>query len=285
MAVHVRAALVCFSCLALASLSHAGDMCPAPPTHSKRPATPIASGDHLIHIDAGGAKVDADGHAELSDRVEVSQDGRTVSADSMNYDYNTGKIAVAGAVDFEDPRLRLKSDTGTYDTIGGADLRPGEFPDSRPQRPRRRPRDGGPARRPGAARSGALHHLSGGQRGLDAAGLLHRPGHQRSDRRRPARAHALQGRADLLHALHLVSAGRRAQERPVVSRLRSFEHERLPARDTLLLQSGAELRRNLDAGHSVGARRAAGRRVSLPDREFARHARRQLPAERQADAF
>jgi LPS-assembly protein len=120
MAVHVRAALVGFSCLALGSLSHAGDMCPAPPTHSKRPATPIASSDHLIHIDAGGAKVDADGHAELSDRVEVSQDGRTVSADSMNYDYNTGKIAVAGAVDFEDPRLRLKSDTGTYDTIGGA---------------------------------------------------------------------------------------------------------------------------------------------------------------------
>jgi len=95
-------------------------MCPAPPKHSKRPATPLTDADHLIHIETGGARVDALGHAELSDRVDVTQDGRTISADSMDYDYNTGKIAVKGAVDFEDPRLRLKSDSGTYDTIGGA---------------------------------------------------------------------------------------------------------------------------------------------------------------------
>ena len=95
-------------------------MCPAPPSHSKRPAKPLTDGDHLIHIDAGGARVDADGHAELSDRVEVSQDGRTLSADAMDYDYNTGKMALKGAVDFEDPQLRLKGDSGTYDTRGGA---------------------------------------------------------------------------------------------------------------------------------------------------------------------
>jgi len=120
MAFHVRAALAVVSCLALASTSRAGDMCPAPPKHSKRPATPLTGADHLIHIETGGATVDASGHAELNDRVDVTQDGRTISADSMDYDYNSGKIAVKGAVDFEDPRLRLKSDSGTYDTIGGA---------------------------------------------------------------------------------------------------------------------------------------------------------------------
>jgi LPS-assembly protein len=120
MAFPVRAALVVVCCLAIASTSLAGDMCPAPPKHSKRPATPLTDADHLIHIETGGAIVDALGHAELNDRVDVTQDGRTISADSMDYDYNTGKIAVKGAVDFEDPRLRLKSDSGTYDTIGGA---------------------------------------------------------------------------------------------------------------------------------------------------------------------
>ncbi len=96
-------------------------MCPAPPKHSKAPLHPIAAGDHLIHIDSGGVIGDLGlGHATFSDGVTVSQDGRTVSADAMTYDYNTGKIAVNGSVDFEDPRLRIKSDTGTYDTIGGA---------------------------------------------------------------------------------------------------------------------------------------------------------------------
>jgi LPS-assembly protein len=102
-------------------------MCPAPPKHSKRPATPLTDADHLIHIETGGASVDALGHAVLSNRVDVTQDGRTISADSMDYDYNTGKIAVKGAVDFEDPRLRLKSDSGTYDSIGGASFDQANF--------------------------------------------------------------------------------------------------------------------------------------------------------------
>jgi LPS-assembly protein len=119
MAFHVRAASAVLWCFASLS-ARAGDMCPAPPRHSPRPATTLSTFDHLIHIDSGAASVDADGHATLTDHVEVTQDGRTLSADSMDYDYNTGKMAVTGAVDFEDPKLRIKSDTGTYDTIGGA---------------------------------------------------------------------------------------------------------------------------------------------------------------------
>ncbi len=95
-------------------------MCPAPPKHSVAPATTFNLDDHLIHIDSDGAMVDADGHADLNGHVKVSQDGRTVAADSMSYDYNTGQLAVKGEVDFEDPKLRIKSDTGSYDTLGGA---------------------------------------------------------------------------------------------------------------------------------------------------------------------
>ena len=120
MAFHVRAATAVLSWLALMAVTRAGDMCPAPPKHSTVLAAAPAVGDHLIHIDTGGATVDAGGHAVLSDGVTVSQDGRTISADSMDYDYASGQIAVKGAVDFEDPRLRIKSDTGAYDTVGGA---------------------------------------------------------------------------------------------------------------------------------------------------------------------
>ena len=108
-------------------MAHAGDMCPAPPKHSKAPATPFSADDHLIHVESDGAKMDADGNAQLDGNVKVTQDGRSVAAESMNYDYKTSKIAVNGAVDFEDPRLRVKSDTGTYDTLGGAEFDQANF--------------------------------------------------------------------------------------------------------------------------------------------------------------
>jgi LPS-assembly protein len=127
MAFHVRAALAVFSCVATASMVQAGDMCPAPPKHSPPPAVPLSLDDHLIHIDSDSFMGDALGHAVASGHVKVSQDARTMSADSMTYDYNTGKATVKGAVDFEDPKLRLKSDDGTYDTLGGADFDKANF--------------------------------------------------------------------------------------------------------------------------------------------------------------
>jgi LPS-assembly protein len=108
-------------------MAHAGDMCPAPPKHTAALGVPLGADDHLIHIDGDDAMVDADGHAAVSGRVTVRQDARTVSADSMNYDYKTGKMSVKGGVDFEDPKLRIKSDTGIYDTVGGADFDKANF--------------------------------------------------------------------------------------------------------------------------------------------------------------
>jgi LPS-assembly protein len=118
MAFPVRAALAVLSWIAMAA--HAGDMCPAPPHHSAPPLTPRAVDDHLIHIESDAALVDADGQAQVTGRVKVSQDGRTVSADSMNYDSKSGKLAVKGKVDFEDPKLRINSESGVYDAVGGA---------------------------------------------------------------------------------------------------------------------------------------------------------------------
>jgi LPS-assembly protein len=100
--------------------ARAADMCPAPPHYTPRTAGEIAADDHRIHIDTDAATLAADGSASLSGRVAVRQDERTVSADVVTYDKATGRITVRGAVDFLDPKVRIYSETGTYDQAGGA---------------------------------------------------------------------------------------------------------------------------------------------------------------------
>ena len=97
-------------------------MCPAPPKHKpQRPSASVASGDHRIRIESDGASLDiATGFSVLTGHVRVHQDFRTISADRVTYDEKTGKVTVAGSVDFEDPRLAIKSDSGAYDALGGA---------------------------------------------------------------------------------------------------------------------------------------------------------------------
>jgi len=103
-------------------------MCPAPPKSSPPPATPVASDDHLIHIEGDEAMIDAkEERAVVKGRVSVRQDARTLAADSMDYDYKTGKLTVKGAVDFEDPKLHVKGDSGSYDAAGGANFDEADF--------------------------------------------------------------------------------------------------------------------------------------------------------------
>ena len=119
MASHLRAALAVVSCFLAASAVRAGDMCPAPPKRKPAPAAIISSGDHRIRIESDGASLTADGFAVLTGHVQLRQDARTVAADRVTYDEKTGKVTVAGSVDFEDPRLGIKSSDGAYDALGG----------------------------------------------------------------------------------------------------------------------------------------------------------------------
>jgi LPS-assembly protein len=127
MASHVRAALAVIFCLLATSRVRAGDMCPAPPKRHAPTAAAAAAGDHLIRIESDGASVDAEGSAVLTGHVQAHQDARSVSADSVTYDEKTGKLTVTGAVDFEDPRLRIRSDSGVYDALGGASFDKANF--------------------------------------------------------------------------------------------------------------------------------------------------------------
>lgn len=126
MAFHVRAAFIVF-CLAITSMVRAGDMCPAPPKYQAPIASDIAVDDHRIHIDSDDAVLDADGHAVLNGRVRVRQDTRSVTSDSVTYDNKTGRVAVKGGVDFEDPKLRVRSVAGSYDINGAANFDQANF--------------------------------------------------------------------------------------------------------------------------------------------------------------
>lgn len=103
-------------------------MCPAPPQRKAVRTAPAAPpGDHLIRIDSDSAYVDAAGLAELSGHVQLRQDQRSISADQVTYDEKTGKVTVKGSVDFEDPMVGVRSESGRYDVVGGADFNAATF--------------------------------------------------------------------------------------------------------------------------------------------------------------
>ena len=114
--------------------------------HVPRPAevtyTPIASDiaadDHRIHIDSD----DADGRRRPQCRAQRPRQG---SPGRAQRDGGFGhlrlqdrQIAVKGSVDFEDPKLRVRSDTGSYDIDGAAQFQRGDLSAHGPQRPRLR---------------------------------------------------------------------------------------------------------------------------------------------------
>jgi LPS-assembly protein len=126
MAFPVRAAFIVF-CLTVAAAVRAGDMCPAPPKYTAPAASDIAADDHRIHIDGDDAVLNADGSAVMNGRVRVRQDARSVTSDTVTYNDKTGRVSVKGAVDFEDPTLRVRSDTGRYDIDGAANFDKANF--------------------------------------------------------------------------------------------------------------------------------------------------------------
>jgi LPS-assembly protein len=115
-----QAALV-FLCFAGAA-GYAADICPAPPKFTYTRPEGLAADDHRIHIETNNAELGVDGNALLTGRVTVTQDQRSVSADSVTYDYNADKLDVKGKVDFLDPRLRVRSDSGSYEADGGGNF-------------------------------------------------------------------------------------------------------------------------------------------------------------------
>ncbi len=107
--------------------AHAADICPvAPKITATRPAD-IAPDDHRIHIETDEAVLNMDLDAVLKGRVTVHQDERSLEADEVTYDYVTDRLNVKGRVNFLDPKLRVRSEGGTYGTLGGATFNQANF--------------------------------------------------------------------------------------------------------------------------------------------------------------
>jgi LPS-assembly protein len=108
-------------------LLSAADLCPAPPKYSSVRPTDIAADDHRLHMDAD----DFSGHLDieyiLKGHVTVRQDERSVEADSVIYDPVNQKVTVNGKVNFLDPRLRIRSEAGSYEQIGNANFNTANF--------------------------------------------------------------------------------------------------------------------------------------------------------------
>jgi LPS-assembly protein len=124
MGLHVRAAFLLFCLTAISA--YGADICPAPPKYLQTRPADIAPDDHHIYIDSDGGTADDSG-ATASGRVVVRQDARSVSADSLHYDRDLDKITMIGKVDFLDPKLRVRSASGSYETAGSASFDQANF--------------------------------------------------------------------------------------------------------------------------------------------------------------
>jgi LPS-assembly protein len=107
--------------------ARAADVCPVPSKIvATRPAD-IAPDDHRIHIDSDDAVLNIDLDGVLKGHVSVHQDERSLEADEVTYDYVTDRLNVKGRVNFLDPKLRVRSDAGSYGTLGGATFNQANF--------------------------------------------------------------------------------------------------------------------------------------------------------------
>ena len=100
-----------------------------PPTSTTSPA------DEDIEVSSQGAELSRTGDALLKGKVDVRQGDRHLSAEDVKYDDATRSISVEGNVEYQDPVVRVRGASGTYDAAGGASFGDAEF--ELPSRPAR----------------------------------------------------------------------------------------------------------------------------------------------------
>jgi len=99
------------------------------------PASPLAGSDAPIEVSSDAADLGIDGDAELRGAVTLRQGERSLSADQVEYDAQTGRFRVRGLVRYADPALRAEGQSGSWDPQGGAAFEDTAF--EMPDRPAR----------------------------------------------------------------------------------------------------------------------------------------------------
>jgi LPS-assembly protein len=108
--------------------------CPAPASASLGAAAPApipprapADPNAPIDISSDEASVAVDGSSRLLGNVRVTQGDRRIRADDVQYDAAKNGFVVRGAVEYEDPVLRVRGGNGEYSAAGGATFEGAEF--------------------------------------------------------------------------------------------------------------------------------------------------------------
>jgi len=109
---------------------------PAPALAANRDGIKVVAQEGLpIEVTSGGAEVNRQGDATLSDGVVVRHGDRRLSARSASYDAASQRFEVEGDVEYRAPDLRLKGASGSWGVNGGGQFTDTEF--ELPARPAR----------------------------------------------------------------------------------------------------------------------------------------------------
>ena len=107
---------------------------PVEPLPEPAPATVEGPADD-IEISSDSAELGRDGDARLTGNVEVRQGDKRIRADDVSFDAATGAMRAEGSVAYEDPLIRVRGESGSFDGAGDARLGGAEF--ELPSRPAR----------------------------------------------------------------------------------------------------------------------------------------------------
>ncbi len=115
-------------------LAHADEAsCPPPsgvtnPPARESTAEPATdSADAQATIDGDKIEYNVNGNAVLSGNVEMRQGNRVIRADHLEYDTENQSAKLEGGVEFSDPTLTVRGNSGSYSSVLGAEFQGAEF--------------------------------------------------------------------------------------------------------------------------------------------------------------
>jgi LPS-assembly protein len=122
--------------LSLGSPAHAGEeLCGPVVAPLPLPAATSGAQSEEIEISSDSAELSRSGDARLKGHVEVRQGDKKITAEDVEYDAATQGFRVAGEVGYEDPQIRVRGESGTFNRAGTAQLGGARF--ELPSRPAR----------------------------------------------------------------------------------------------------------------------------------------------------
>jgi LPS-assembly protein len=98
------------------------DAQPAAPATPPNPDAPIT-----IESDDKDFEFDVDGNARLCGNVEMKQGDRRVRADCLEYNSKTQDAKLKGGIEYSDPMLTVRGNSGTYSPTLGAEFQGTQF--------------------------------------------------------------------------------------------------------------------------------------------------------------